>query len=261
MIRVVAYDLGVGLDLDAAGRVLTQVEPRLVCLTSAPDPVRLRRLATSAGLEVAARCGRHDAATAVLVHPDVRVDTAASVPLRDGASTDGAGRDGSAGDEAAAVVCRVGGLRLSVTAARLPGRAEDRNVGVAALEAFLDGVDAARIVAASLDEPVGSGVLAVLTERFQDAHLVGGTGTGATRPSTDPRTRQDLVLVDRSLDVLGAFVATAVPAPLASSCLPVVADLAGRDDDATRLPVARADAARDTGDGHHPPSAPRRRPA
>ncbi|MFA9429250.1 endonuclease/exonuclease/phosphatase family protein [Egicoccus sp. AB-alg2] len=229
MIRVVAYNVSGGLDLGAAATVLRDLDPRIVCVLEAPGAARLKRLAGSAGLRVAARSGRRGAGTAVLVHADVRVSSTAGVPLR--TPRDVPRR------EATHVIARIGGLRLSVTAVQLGLRPEYRRANLEQLQTFLDTVDAPSIVGCDLNESTRSPVAAALAERFLDAHAVAGTGGGETYPTVDPSTRQDFVFVDRSLRVLGSFVPTQHPVAIASHHRPVVADVAGFADDATRLPL------------------------
>ena len=230
MIRVVAYNVSGGLDLAAAATVLRSRDPRIVCLLEAPGPTRLKRLAGLAGLRVAARSGRRGAGTAVLTHGDVQVSSTARVPLR--SPRDVPRR------EATHVIARIGGLRLSVTAVQLGLRPEYRRANLEQLQHFLASVDAPTVVGADLNESVRSPVAAALAEYLQDAHAVAGTGGGESYPTADPSTRQDFVFVDRSLRVLGCFVGEAHPVAVASHHRPVVADIAGRADDATRLPRA-----------------------
>jgi endonuclease/exonuclease/phosphatase family metal-dependent hydrolase len=236
VIRVVSYNVSGGLDLGAAGAVLAALEPRVVCLLERPGSSRLARLARRSGLEVAVRAGRRGSGTAVLVHPDVRVRSTSVLPLT--APPDVPRR------EAAQAIVGAGGLRLSVTAVQLGLRPDVRRTNLDQLVRFLDTIDAPTVLGCDLNESVRSPVAAALAARFQDAHAVAGTGGGETYPTGDPSTRQDFVFVDRSLTILGAFVGTEPPCDVASHHRPVVADLAGRDDEATRLQPDRDDAER-----------------
>jgi endonuclease/exonuclease/phosphatase family metal-dependent hydrolase len=236
VIRVVTYNVSGGLDLGAAAKVLVSLEPRVVCLLERPGSGRLSRFARRSGLEVAVRAGRRGSGTAVLVHPDVGVRSTSVLPLT--APPDVPRR------EAAQAILGVGGLRLSVTAVQLGLRPEVRRMNLDQLVHFLGTIDAPTVLGCDLNESVRSPVATALAERFQDAHAVAGTGGGETYPTGDPSTRQDFLFVDRSLTVLGAFVGVEPPCDVASHHRPVVVDLAGRDDEATRLQPDRDDAER-----------------
>jgi endonuclease/exonuclease/phosphatase family metal-dependent hydrolase len=236
VIRVVTYNVSGGLDLGALGAVLAGLEPRIVCVLERPGSGRLARLARRAGLEIAVRAGRRGTGTAVLVHPDVRLRSTSTLPLS--APADVPRR------ELSHAILSAGGLRLSVTAVQLGLRPDVRRTNLDELVGFLDTIDAPTLLGCDLNESVRSPVASTLAERFQDAHAVAGTGGGETYPTADPSTRQDFVFADRSLTILGAFVGTEPPCDVASHHRPVVVDLAGRDDEATRLPTDPDDAER-----------------
>jgi endonuclease/exonuclease/phosphatase family metal-dependent hydrolase len=231
VIRVVAYNVSGGLDLGAAGEVLESLEPTIVCLLERPGSARLARLARRSRLEVAVRAGRRGSGNAVLIDPDVRVLSTSVLPLT--APPEVPRR------EASQAIVSAGGLRLSVTAVQLGLRPAVRQTNHDELVRFLDLIDAPTVLGCDLNESVRAPVAAAFAERYQDAHAVGGTGGGETYPTADPSTRQDFVFVDRSLTLLGAFAASAPPVEIASHHRPVVADLAGRDDEATRLRTDR----------------------
>jgi endonuclease/exonuclease/phosphatase family metal-dependent hydrolase len=233
MIRVVAYNVSGGLDLGAAAEVLSALQPSLVCVLERPSTARLARLARRSQLEVAVRAGRRGSGNAVLVDPDVRVRSTSVLPLT--APPEVPRR------EASQAIVRVGGLGLSITAVQLGLRPEVRQTNHDELLRFLDTIDAPTVLGCDLNESVRSPVASAFAQRFQDAHAVAGTGGGETYPTADPSTRQDFVFVDRSLTLLGAFVATAPPVGIASHHRPVVVDLAGREDDASRLTTERDD--------------------
>jgi endonuclease/exonuclease/phosphatase family metal-dependent hydrolase len=236
VIRVVAYNVSGGLDLGAAGEVLAALEPSVVCLVERPGSARLSRLARRSQLEVAVRAGRRGSGTAVLLDPDVRLRSTSVLPLT--APPEVPRR------EASQAIVSVGGLGLSVTAVQLGLRPEVRRTNLAELLRFLGTIDAPTVLGCDLNESTRSPVAQAFAARFQDAHAIAGTGGGETYPTSDPSTRQDFVFAERSLTLLGAFVASAPPVEIASHHRPVVVDLAGRDDEATRLPTDRDD------DGH-----------
>jgi len=227
VIRVVAYNVNGAPDVDALGEVLSRLEPRIVCLVERPSSRRMRRVGRAAGLEVAARTGRRGTGTALLVHPDVGVRTTSVVPLttpRDVPSR-----------EAVHAIVSVGGLRLSVAALQLGLRPEVRRHNLDELTSFLDRVDAPTVIGCDLNESARAPVASALAAAYQDAHAVAGAGSGDTYPTSDPSTRQDYVFVDRELTVLGCHVPDGAAVGAASHHRPVVVDLAGREDAATRL--------------------------
>ena len=227
MIRIVTYNVSGGFDPGAVGDVLAELEPRIVCVLERPSTKRLRRIGRGANLEVAARAGRRGNGTAVLVHQDVGVRSTSPVPLttpRDVPTR-----------EAVNVIVTAGGLRLSVTAVQFGLRPEVRRINLDELLTFLATVNAPTVVGCDLNESVRSPVAAALAERFQDAHAVAGAGHGDTYPTSDPSTRQDYVFADRSLTLLGCHVPSGPTVDVASHHRPVVVDLAGRQDEASRL--------------------------
>lgn len=218
-VRVVTYNVSGGVDVGAAGEVLASLSPQIVCILEAPTGGRLARLARAGGLEVAARAGRRGGGTAVLVRKDdVAVRTSSKLQLttpRDVRTR-----------EATHVIVSVGGFRLSVTAVQLGLRADVRSTNLGELTAFVDSIALPSVVGADLNESVRGPVATELSERYQDAFAVAGSGPGVTYPTSDPSTRQDFVFVAHELTVTGCTVETRSPVQIASHHLPVVADLA-----------------------------------
>lgn len=239
MIRVVAYNVSAGLDVGAAGQVLAELQPTVVCLLEAPPPAKLRRLVRPAALEVAARSGRRSSGTAVLVAPFVHVLAKVGVPLT--TSRDVPRR------EATHVIASIGGTRLSVTAVQLGLRPEIRRRNLDELTDLLDSVEALTVVGCDLNESPRSPVARALAQRYQDAHAVAGVGSGLTYPTTDLSVRQDFLFVDPRLGVRRCFSPLDPPVEVASQHRPVAVDL--------ELPVADADRRDRTR-----PSSPRGRP-
>jgi endonuclease/exonuclease/phosphatase family metal-dependent hydrolase len=224
LVRVVAYNVSGGVDVGAAGAVLAAAEPDVVCLLEAPTGGRTVKLARAAGLEVAARAGRRGGGTAVLVQPD-RVTVRATSTLTLTTPRDVRTR------EATHVIATAGGLRLSVTAVQLGLRPEVRRTNLGELTAYLDSIDLPTVVGADLNESTRGPVATALAARYQDAFAVAGSGPGETYPTVDPSTRQDFVLVDRSLTVRSARVLTAPPADVASHHRAVLAELGATPSD------------------------------
>ncbi len=225
MIRVVAYNVGAGLDVGAAGEVLAALHPTVVCVLEAPPAAKLKRLARPATLEIAARFGRRGNGTAVLVAPHVHLLAKVGVPLT---TSRGVPRR-----EATHAIVSIGGTRLSVTAVQLGLRPEVRRRNLDELTGMLDSVEALTVVGCDLNESSRAPVAEALAARYQDAHATAGVGSGLTYPTTDLSTRQDFVFVDQRLRVRRCFSPTDPPVEVASQHRPVAADL--------ELPGADAD--------------------
>jgi endonuclease/exonuclease/phosphatase family metal-dependent hydrolase len=225
MIRIVAYNVSGGLDVAAAGKVLAELAPTIVCVTEAPGPKRLRTLARPAGLDIAARSGRRGSGTAVLVAPELHVRASSRVPLT--TPKDVPTR------EATHTIVSLGGVGLSVTAVQLGLRPDVRRTNLDELLTFLRSIDLPSVIGCDLNESVRSPVAASLAASYQDAFALAGSGTGATYPTSDPSTRQDFVFVNPELRILRAEVPTGPDLATASHHLPVVVDLAfdGPDDE------------------------------
>ncbi|MFU8839186.1 MAG: endonuclease/exonuclease/phosphatase family protein [Nitriliruptoraceae bacterium] len=221
--RLVTYNVSSGLDPVAAGRVLREVAPTVVCLLELPSTKRLRILLRTAGLEVVTRAGRRGTGTAILADPQVRVRATTLVPLttpRDVPSR-----------QAAHAIVSVAGLGLSVAAVQFGLRPEVRRTNLAELLAFLDTIEQPSVIGCDLNESVRSPVATGFAARYTDAFGLVGTGLGLTYPTSDPSTRQDFVFVDPTLSVTAAVVPTGEHVDQASHHRPVVVDLeAGQPD-------------------------------
>lgn len=216
--RLVAYNVSAGLDPVAAGEVLRELAPTIVCLLELPSTKRLRTLLRTADLEVVARAGRRGTGTAILATEEVRVRSTTLVPLS-------SPRDVPSRQAAHAIVS-VAGLGLSVTAVQLGLRPEVRQTNLAELLAFLDSIEQPSVIGCDLNASVRSPVVTGLAARYADAFGQVGTGHGLTYPTSDPSTRQDFVFVDPLLRVTAAWVPTEEPVDRASHHRPVVADIA-----------------------------------
>jgi endonuclease/exonuclease/phosphatase family metal-dependent hydrolase len=221
MIRIVAYNVSGGIDVAAAGRVLAELAPTIVCVTEAPGPKRLRALARPAGLDVAARSGRRGSGTAILAAPELHVRASSRVPLS--TPKDVPTR------EATHAIVSLGGVGLSVTAVQLGLRPEVRRANLDELLTFLRSIDLPSVIGCDLNESVRSPVAAALAASYQDAFAIAGSGSGATYPTSDPSTRQDFVFVNPELRILRAEVPTGPDLAAASHHLPVVVDLVPDD--------------------------------
>jgi endonuclease/exonuclease/phosphatase family metal-dependent hydrolase len=215
--RVVTYNVSSGLDPVAAGHVLREVAPSVVCLLELPSTKRLRTLLRGTDLEVVTRAGRRGTGTAILAAADVRVRATTLVPLttpRDVPSR-----------QAAHAIVGVAGLGLSITAVQFGLRPEVRRTNLAELLAFLDTIEQPSVIGCDLNESVRSPVATGLAARYTDSFGQIGVGRGLTYPTSDPSTRQDFVFVDPSLRVTAAWVPTGEQVDLASHHRPVVVDL------------------------------------
>jgi endonuclease/exonuclease/phosphatase family metal-dependent hydrolase len=219
--RLVTYNVSAGLDAGAAGSVLADLRPQVVCLLEIPGKGRLRSIARTAGLEVVERAGKKGSGAAVLVHPDVRVRASSRVPLT--TPKDVPGR------EAAHAIIGVDGLGLSVTAVQLGLRPDVRRTNLDELVTFLRSIDLPSVLGCDLNESVRFPVASALASIYQDAHALMGTGSGATYPTSDPSSRQDFVFVDPALRVTASHVPTGGAVDVASHHRPVVADIEATD--------------------------------
>lgn len=215
--RVVTYNVNGGLDPLAAAGVLTELEPQIACLVEVPGRRRLRRLARTAGLAIAARAGRRGNGTAILVDPDARVLSTGHVPLTTPPEVPRR--------EAVHAIIGVAGMRVSVTAVQLGLRPQVRSANLEELTAFLAKVDVPSIIGCDLNESPRGTVSVALAETYQDAFSIAGRGDGNTYPTPDPATRQDFVFVDPALPVAACFVPADDTVDVASHHRPVVADL------------------------------------
>lgn len=219
--RVVTYNVSGGLDPAAAGHVLAELEPQVVCLLEIPGGGRLRSLARRAGLEVVERAGKRGTGAAVLVHPDVRVRASSRVALT-------TPKDVPAREAAHAIVS-LDGLGLSITAVQLGLRPDVRRTNLDELVTFLRSIDLPSVLGCDLNESVRSPVASALASIYQDAYALAGLASGATYPTSDPSSRQDFVFVDPDLRVTASFVASGGAVDVASHHLPVVADIEAAD--------------------------------
>jgi len=215
--RVVAYNVSGALDPAAAGSVLAGLEPQVVCLMEMPGRGRLRSIARRAGLEVAGRAGKKGSGCAVLVHPDVEVQTSSEVDLETPKELPDR--------KAAHVVVTVDGVGISISAVQLGLRPDVRRTNLDELVSFLRSVGLPSVVGCDLNESVRFPVASELASIYQDAHALVGLGSGATYPTPNPSSRQDFVFVDPTLRVTASFVGRGDDVDVAGHHRPVVADI------------------------------------
>lgn len=215
--RLVSYNVSGGLDAVAAGTVLRDVVPTVVCLLELPSTRRLRALLRATDLEIVARAGRRGTGTAILASPDVRVRATTLVPLstpRDVPSR-----------QAVHAIISVAGLGLSVTAVQLGLRPEVRLTNLTELLTFLDTIEQPSVIGCDLNASARSPAATGLAARYTDAFAQAGTGLGLTYPTSDPSTRQDFVFVDPRMAVSAAWVPAGEQVDRASHHRPVVVDV------------------------------------
>lgn len=234
-LRVATFNVRELLDDTLAVReVLRETAPDVVCLQEVPTHVlarhRLGVLAADTGLWVAAS-GPAGAGTAVLtatrvdvraagvralptprrrgwrpVRPRGTAEAVVRVPLDRGWSATVLVRSVHLGLDA--------GERFGHLSRLTPGCAVDGEVG--------RWRDAPTVVAGDLNEEPGGPVHQRLCTVLVDVAEAAGSAE-PTFPARSPRRRLDLLLADRQLSVVGAYVPTGHPG--ASDHLPVVADL------------------------------------
>jgi endonuclease/exonuclease/phosphatase family metal-dependent hydrolase len=223
-VRLVSYNVrSMRDDRAALARVISSLEPDVVCVQEAPRFLRWRStcaaLARMSGLVVVTG-GRP--AGANLIMSTLGVDVVSSVDVA--FSTDPRlHRRGTA----IAVLRRndatfaVAGTHLDVVAG--PRLRHVGELGAAIERAVPPGVPV--IVAADVNDRPGSAVWSALSERRSDALAVAGVGPNFTSTATNPHQRIDGVFVDPRITIRSARVLDDADTRIASDHLPVVVDL------------------------------------
>ena len=217
MIRVVTWTLGVSPDARQVAAVLGRLRPDLLLLPDQPSWFRLRRCLSTTELRALSRQGRGRSGSVVCGAHDVRLLTAAELPLPGAA--EGAGR------VASHAIVSVRGRTLSALALRLGAAPEGRREDAVLAADFLARVDHPAVVGADLAEGPGGPAAAALLDGLIDAWTVAGVGTGLTYPAPEPIARHDVVFVDAGLPIGAAAVDEEPPVDVAARHLPVVVDI------------------------------------
>lgn len=216
MTRAMTWTLGPDPDVRAVAGVLARVAPDLVLLADLPTGVgAMRRLTSGTDLQVASRAGKGRSGSAVLIGPDVRVRSEATLELA------GAGTPRSA----AHAIVGAGGRTLSVLAFRLGADPEGRLSDAATIQAFLDRVDQVDVLGGDLGEGATGPAAQLLLHDRVDVWTVAGNGPGDTYPTPEPTARHDVLIVDAGIAMGRARVVADAPVDRAARHRPVVVDL------------------------------------
>jgi len=214
--RAMTWTLGPAPDVRAVAGVLARLQPDLVLLADLPTGLgAMRRLTSGTDLRIASRAGKGRAGSAVLVGPDVRVRSEATLELA------GAGTPRSA----AHAIVGAGGRTLSVLAFRLGADPEGRLSDAATIQTFLERVDQVDVLGGDLGEGASGPAAKLLLHDRVDVWTVGGNGPGDTYPTPEPTARHDVLIVDAGIAVGRAHVLDDSDADRAARHRPVVADL------------------------------------
>src|SRR5579859_7904098 len=230
--RVMSYNIrSLRDDGQAVARVITSVDPDVVCIQEAPRFLLWRRkcarLAARTGLRIASG-GRIAAANMIMVRPEVEVLAADSVLFT---------KDPRLHQRGTAMArLRVDGYEVVVAGTHLDGYPEPRLRHVAelrnALSAFRDGA-APVVLAGDMNDDPGSAVWAELETVGSDSFAVAGAVAGAVADTADgntlnvqhPTRRIDAIFAGAGLSVLAARAIDSADVRVASDHRPVVAEL------------------------------------
>lgn len=223
-LRVMTYNVrSMRDDRAALARVISSVEPDVVCVQEAPRMLRWRslcaQLARRSGLVVVGG-GRLAGANLILSTLAVDVEATEDVLF---SKDRGLHRRGTA-----IAVLRLAGSRFAVAGTHLDVVAEPRLRHVRELHAAVQRcvpAEVATVIAGDINDHPGSAPWAALTERRPDAFASAGSGNAFTSQAATPRQTIDGIFVDPRITVRSARVVDHPEAALASDHLPVVAEL------------------------------------
>ncbi|UZN02420.1 endonuclease/exonuclease/phosphatase family protein [Cellulomonas sp. S1-8] len=220
ILRVMTYNLrGMREEVDALVDVVRTARPDVLAVQEPPrgprGRARLRRFAARTGLRVAVG-GGGARTTALLVAPyrSVRGASGLRLPWRLGLTRRGV------------ATARIDGVRVVVVHLGLRPSERNRHVDLVTRR-LLRGADGPVVIAGDLNERPGGPSWVALSDGaggLQDAASVVGAEQ-ATYPADVPRVRIDVVLVDRRLPVLDAYVPDDAAVGVASDHRPLVVDV------------------------------------
>lgn len=223
-LRVMTYNVrSMRDDRAALGRVISSVEPDVVCVQEAPRFARWRslcaELARRSGLVVVGG-GRTAGANLIMSTLAVDVDATEDVLF---SKNRGLHRRGTS-----IALLRLAGSRFAVAGTHLDVEAEPRLRHVRELHSALARyvpADVSTIVAGDINDRPGSAAWSELVGQRPDAFATAGTGSAFTSEAASPRQTIDGIFVDPRLTVLSARVVDHPDVALASDHLPVIAEL------------------------------------
>jgi endonuclease/exonuclease/phosphatase family metal-dependent hydrolase len=222
-LRLMSYNVRSMRDDPAAlGRVISAVEPHVVCVQEAPRFLRWRSkcasLARTSGLVVVGG-GRPAAANLIMSSLSVDVVSTAEVLFS---------RDPGLHQRGAAIaVLTYRGSTFAVAGTHLDVKAEPRLRHVRELDAAIEAhvrLEVPVLVAADVNDRPGSATWQALTERRTDA-LTKADGPILTSTATEPHQTIDGVFVDPRITVAGARVLGEPDVLAASDHRPLLVEL------------------------------------
>jgi endonuclease/exonuclease/phosphatase family metal-dependent hydrolase len=210
-------------DRAALGRVISSVEPDVVCVQEAPRFLRWRslcaELARRSGLVVVGG-GRPAAANLILCN--LRVDVVSTAAVR-------FSKDARMHQRGTAIaVLRLAGATFAVAGTHLDLAEEPRLRHVVELDRAIAAhvpADVPVLVAGDLNDRPGSRTWAAVSAARADAFATAGTVSGFTSTAADPHQTLDGIFVDPRVTVRSARVIEHPDAAAASDHLPVLAEL------------------------------------
>lgn len=224
MLRLLSYNVrSMRDDRAALGRVISSVEPHVVCVQEAPRFLRWRskcaQLARVSGLVVVSG-GRLAGANLILSSLEVDVVSTADVRF----STDPRlHRRG-----VAIAVLAFQGSRFAVAGTHLDVVAEPRLRHVSELHAAIGRhvpPDVPTVIAGDINDHPGSAPWNALTEHRADAFAAAGTGSAFTSTAVDPHQTIDGVFADPRVTVRSARVLDQPDVAVASDHRPLLVEL------------------------------------
>ena len=223
-LRVMTYNVrSMRDDRAALGRVISSVEPDVVCVQEAPRFARWRslcaELARRSGLVVV---GGGRAAGANLIMSTLAVDVEATEDVLF-SKDPGLHRRGSA-----MAVLSLAGSRFAVAGTHLDVTAEPRLRHVHELHAAVDRfvpAGVATVIAGDINDRPGSQAWNALVGQRADAFATAGTGSPYTSEAANPRQTIDGIFADPRITVRSARVVEHLDVIRASDHLPVIAEL------------------------------------
>jgi endonuclease/exonuclease/phosphatase family metal-dependent hydrolase len=220
-LRVIVYNVrGFRDGLERLVRLVGHFEPDVLLLNETGGRWRLRRFATTLGMDAAADRWsplRRRVKDAVLVRPPWTIVEHHQHRFEDGPWLYPRG--------ALIATLERGEARLSAISTHLGLHPRERLAHAKSLQALVDQADAPIVAGGDLNEKPDGRAVGLLSERFRDAWLLGGDADGETFPADGPTARIDYLFVSEGVVVERVLVPPGPDARRASDHRPVVAEL------------------------------------
>lgn len=223
-LRVVSYNVrSLRDDRHAVARVLSDVDPDVVCIQEAPRFLFWRRacarLARSAGLSVIGG-GRSAAANLLLARPSLEVIASRDVLFSKDRGLHQRG--------VALALVRHANVTVVIAGTHLDGVEAPRLRHIAELHRGIEGFRpelCPTVLAGDINDQPGSPSWHALTARADDAFAVAGTGDGLTSTAVDPTRRIDAVFLSGDATALSCLTLDSADVRRASDHRPVLVDI------------------------------------